>query len=242
MIVHDLRSPLTAIISSLTLLDDLLSEESLDRETLQEVVSIASVSSESMLRLVESLLDIARLEQNRVALDLSVCRLRDVVDGAYTLVLSLALEAAITIETNVPDDLPPVSIDITQIQRVLVNLLDNALRHTPYGGKVAVEVERMPADNTLCVTVADSGPGIPPEGRAVVFEKFSQLDQTVLRGHKGSGLGLTFCKLVVEAHGGQIWVEDAPLGGAAFRFTLPLAHGRSSHVQSTATNGATHSH
>lgn len=239
MLVHDLRSPLTAIISGLTLLDDLLHEETIDRETLQEVVGIASVSSDSMLRLVESLLDIARLEQHHVALDLSVCRLRDLVDGAYAQVLSLALEAAIIIEINVSDDLPPVSIDITQIQRVLVNLLDNALRHTPYSGQVAIDAALTPEGDAVCVTVSDSGPGILPEGRAVIFEKFTQLDQAVLRGHKGSGLGLTFCKLVVEAHGGRIWVEDSALGGAAFRFTLPLADARFLGASSASLGGST---
>lgn len=238
MIVHDLRSPLTAIISSLTLLDDLLHEEALDRETLQEVVGIASVGSDSMLRLIESLLDIARLEQHRVALDLSVCHLRDVVDGATAQVLSLALEAAILVDADVPDDLPRVSIDIAQIQRVLVNLLDNALRHTPYSGQVAIDAALSPEGDAVCVTVSDSGPGIPLEGRTVIFEKFSQLDQSVTRGHKGSGLGLTFCKLVVEAHGGRIWVEDSALGGAAFRFTLPLADSRFSGAQPAPSGGS----
>lgn len=242
MIVHDLRSPLTAIISSLTLLNDLLEEDALDRETLAEVIGIARLSSDSMLRLVESLLDIARLEQNRVALDLSICHLQDVVDSAYTAVMSLALEAEIAIEVNLPDDLPPVWIDMAQIHRVLVNLLDNALRHTPYGGKVLIEAERLQDADAVCVSVSDSGPGIPVEARAAVFEKFSQLDKSAVRGHKGSGLGLTFCKLVVEAHGGEIWVDDAALGGAAFRFTLPLADNRSRQTHPAASSGTNHSH
>jgi PAS domain S-box-containing protein len=224
MIVHDLRSPLTAIISSLTLLDDLLAEESVDRLVMREVISIASASGETMLRLVESLLDIARLEQNRIALDLGAYRLRDVVDSAYASVLSLALEAGITIDTHLPDDLPPVWIDGEQIHRVLVNLLDNALRHTPAHGSVLVHAERMQGGDTVCVSVCDSGPGIPAGERGAIFDKFTQLDHPVLRGHKGSGLGLTFCKLVIEAHGGQIWVDDdAALGGAAFHFSLSPA-------------------
>lgn len=242
MIVHDLRSPLTAIISSLTLLNDLLEEDALDRETLAEVIGIARLSSDSMLRLVESLLDIARLEQNRVALDLSISHLQDVVDSAYTAVMSLALEAAIAIDVALPGDLPPVWIDIAQIQRVLVNLLDNALRHTPYGGRVLIEAERLQDADAVCVSVSDSGPGVPSEARAAVFEKFSQLDKSAVRGHKGSGLGLTFCKLVVEAHGGEIWVDDAALGGAAFRFTLPLADNRSRQTHPAASSGTNHSH
>lgn len=231
MIVHDLRSPLTAIISSLTLLDDLLAEEPLNRLVMREVVSIASASGESMLRLVESLLDIARLEQNRIALDLGAYRLRDVVDSASASVLSLALEAGITLEINLPDDLPLVWVDGEQIHRVVVNLLDNALRHTPAQGYVSVHAEQMPGDDMVCVSVCDSGPGIPAGARGAIFDKFAQLDHPVLRGHKGTGLGLTFCKLVIEAHGGQIWVDDdAALGGAAFHFTLSPAERRTSRT------------
>lgn len=238
MIVHDLRSPLTAIISSLTLLDDLLAEEPLDRPVMREVVSVASSSSESMLRLVESLLDIARLEQNRIALDLGAYRLRDVVDSASASVLSLALEAGITLETHLPDDLPPVWIDGEQIHRVVVNLLDNALRHTPARGQVLIHATRTPEGDAVCVSVCDSGPGIPPGERGAVFDKFAQLDHPVLRGHKGSGLGLTFCKLIIEAHGGRIWVDDdAALGGAAFHFTLSPAERRAQRTPTTPSDG-----
>lgn len=225
MIVHDLRSPLTSIINSLAMVDELLAQEQLDGDILREVIGIAAQSSQNMLRLVESLLDIARLEQRRVALNLSACPLQDVIDDACASVLSLAVDADIALDTDVAGDVPPVWIDQEQIQRVLVNLLDNALRHTPAGGRVRVEAAPLAGGEGVRVAVCDSGPGIPPEERGMVFEKFVQLDRPVLRGHKGSGLGLTFCKLAVEAHGGRIWVEDTALGGAAFCFTLPVADG-----------------
>jgi signal transduction histidine kinase len=125
----------------------------------------------------------------------------------------------------VPGDLPPVWIDDEKIQRVLINLLDNALRHTPQDGQITVEAAHHAKEKMVTVRVVDTGPGIPAEARDRIFDKFVQLDpQRVLRGHKGTGLGLTFCRLVIEAHGGRIWVEDGAGGGAAFCFTLPVGH------------------
>ena len=109
------------------------------------------------------------------------------------------------------------------LQRVLVNLLDNALKFTPSGGQVWVEGR--PEDAVVELSVVDTGPGIPPEERERVFEKFTQV-----RGHemarKGSGLGLTFCQMAVEAQGGRIWIEDGPQGrGSCFTFTIPRVAG-----------------
>jgi PAS domain S-box-containing protein len=223
MIVHDLRSPLTSILSSLTMFKDLLAEEETDLALFDDVIDISLNSTHSMLNLVQSLLDVARLEQNRVALDCEPLILNDSVIVAMVSALSLALNADIELRSLIPGDLPPVWIDDDKIQRVLVNLLDNALRHTPVGGAIRVEAAPRPAEDMVMVCVVDTGPGIPPEARTRIFEKFTQLEQQALRGHKGTGLGLTFCKLVVEAHGGQIWIEEGPEGGAAFCFTLPVA-------------------
>jgi signal transduction histidine kinase len=119
----------------------------------------------------------------------------------------------------VPPDLPPINADASMIDRVMTNLLDNAIRYTPQGGHIQVSIE--PSEAVHTVTIADSGEGIPAEHRERIFERFVQVDTAKLqRGSKGSGLGLTFCRLAVEAHGGRIWVDDAPEGGAAFHFTL----------------------
>lgn len=225
MVVHDLRNPLTSIISGMGMLRDLLHEDQMDHAALLEVVQIAQNSAENMLNLVQSLLDISRLEQSKFVLDCESSPLSDPINHASSVVLSLAMIANIDMALDVPDDLPPIWMDDEKIERVLVNLLDNALRHTPYGGQVKITAHYPTTNKMVTISVADSGPGIPPQARERVFDKFVQLDpQRVLRGHKGSGLGLTFCKLVVEAHGGRIWVEDSALGGAAFHFTLPVAH------------------
>jgi PAS domain S-box-containing protein len=221
MIIHDLRSPLTAIISSLSMLQDLLFEQDVDVVTFSDVIRVAENSGENMLNLVQSLLDIARLEQHTMRLDCASYELNNIVDNACAAVLSLALGANIDLAVNVPDDLPHVWIDSEKVQRILVNLLDNALRHTPIDGRIDIEAAPSLDSSEIIIRVIDTGPGIPPGTDSLIFEKFAQLDQQVLRGHKGTGLGLTFCKLAVEAHGGHIWVEDGPTGGAAFCFTVP---------------------
>lgn len=223
MVVHDLRNPITSIISGMAMLQDLLVEGQTDQGLIAEVIRIAQNSAENMLNLVQSLLDVSRLEQSSVALDCESLSLLDPIDEAMKSVLGLALSAGISIITQIPDDLPPVWIDDEKIQRVLVNLLDNALRHTPYDGMIYIEATHRPEERAVWVRIDDTGPGIPPEARSRIFDKFVQLDQAALRGHKGTGLGLTFCKLAIEAHGGRIWVEEGDNGGAAFCFTVPVA-------------------
>jgi signal transduction histidine kinase len=146
----------------------------------------------------------------------------------------------VTLKLNTVPDTPAVYADLELINRVLVNLVDNALKHSPHNGAVAVEIIRekengehkrtdtnvipaaavgAPCPTVRC-TVLDMGPGIPGEYRQRVFERFAQLDGR----RRGKGLGLAFCKLAVQAHGGRIWVEDNPKGqGSAFCFTLPVA-------------------
>jgi signal transduction histidine kinase len=143
------------------------------------------------------------------------------VQAACDAVFSLALGANIALDIRLPETLPVVFIDEEKIQRVLINLLDNALRHTPMGGRITIQADDDRNRAEVIVRVIDTGPGVPPEARSLIFDKFAQLDQQVLRGHKGTGLGLTFCKLAIEAHGGRIWVEEGAEGGAAFCFALP---------------------
>ena len=227
MVVHDLRNPIMSVIGGMALLRDLFTETPVDTEASSEVVGIVQNSGEHMMSLVQSLLDISRLEQSALVMDCESQPLVDLIDRAAQSVLGLALEAGIEIVVQVPDDLPPVWIDDEKIVRVLINLLDNGLRHTPSGGQITIRADHQldGLDRLARVRVEDTGPGIPPEDRTRIFDKFVQLDsQQILRGHKGTGLGLAFCKLVVEAHNGRIWVEEGAAGGAAFCFTLPMAH------------------
>jgi signal transduction histidine kinase len=153
-------------------------------------------------------------------LNLDLADLSALAERARTTLENTARSAAITVTIDAPANLPTIRIDGEKIERVMINLLDNALRYTPQGGRVWITIE--PGEGSQTFTVRDNGDGVPQELWNRIFDRFVQADTTRRkRGSKGSGLGLTFCKLAVEAHGGQIWVDRAPEGGAAFHFMLP---------------------
>jgi len=234
MIVHDLRSPLAAVMGGLHLVRELINRGA-DIARAVEPLDIAISSSEKMLELVNSLLDISQLEAGQMRLEIKARSLPDLVDGARARVAPLALEDGIALRVDLPPDLPQVAADENLVTRVLVNLLDNAIKFSPRGGVVSVRADGVSAIPTfeessettaqhyISVSVTDTGPGIPEAYREKIFEKFSQVEEQESRRGLGSGLGLTFCKLVVEAHGGHIWVESQMGQGSTFTFTLPVA-------------------
>jgi two-component system, NtrC family, sensor histidine kinase KinB len=228
MIVHDLRSPLSAIYSGLSysrvLIDDPEAAEE-PHEVIAPVLDVALNSTTSLLSLVDSLLDIAKLETRSMPLKRRSADLYAIVEDVVNTMASLVKEAEIQLQIRVSPDLPQVFIDESKIRRVIVNLLDNAQRFSPQMGVVLIEAEFLQGERKVLMRIADSGRGIPLEEHERVFEKFRQVtSNTPERGRRGSGLGLTFCKLVLEAHGERIWVEaDSPLSGASFAFTLPVA-------------------
>ena len=218
LIVHDLRSPLNAVLGYLRLAQDMIAEGGQPDEIL-ELVQVSSRAAESTLSLVELLLDIDKLEEDGSNLHLESVSLQDVAAEALTAIKGLARAGNLTVQVSIGQDVPLVIADQSLLQRVLTNLLDNAIRYTPDGGQVRLEAQ--PRGRFVEVRVADTGPGIPAEARACVFDKFYQGEQQPVRGHKGSGLGLAFCRLAVEAHGGVIWAAEGPEGGALIAFTLP---------------------
>jgi PAS domain S-box-containing protein len=225
MIVHDLRAPLTNMMVSVDLLLKQISGPLTASQ--QRIVQIAGTSSQQMLDLVNALLDIRRLEQRQLELQRQPVELFEVVEGVFERLDRVSDDRGIVLR-NMTAALPPLSADIDLLRRVLQNLVDNATKFSPRNAHVHVSgyvanESKLPAGHApgewLVVQVADAGPGVPESYRAVIFELFGQAPQG--RG-QGSGLGLAFCKLAVAAHGGMIWVEDAPYGGALFRFTMPL--------------------
>ncbi|MBZ0275122.1 MAG: hypothetical protein K8I60_03190, partial [Anaerolineae bacterium] len=132
----------------------------------------------------------------------------------------------VTVTSEVTDTLPLLGIDSDKVERVLQNLVDNALKYTPAEGRVTINAYPQGAQGTpptfIRVNVTDSGPGIPDSYKIRIFDRYVQVEGR--RGsRRGTGLGLTFCRMVVEAHGGHIWVEDNPGGGSIFAFTLPIS-------------------
>lgn len=217
MIIHDLRNPLGNVISSLQMMRTALMEND-NTLPMRDVLQVAMRSSERLRRLIDSLLSLRQLEEGKADLDKSPVPPTILTREALELVRPIIQKKEQEFILDVPADLPPVRVDRDMASRVLTNLLDNAAKFTPTGGKIQLTVVRH--DGELLFTVSDTGPGIPAESRERVFERFTRLDGA--KGTKGTGLGLPFCKLAVEAHGGKIWVESTPGQGSQFKFSLPL--------------------
>jgi signal transduction histidine kinase len=219
MIVHDLRNPLGAISTALDLLKQVPVAEA-ETEYVTAVMGTMGQSIHRLQYLVDTLLDIARLEEG-VTLWLQPLDLHALLEELVAEEHLLARTSGVTLENQVPVDLAAIMADPDVLRRVMFNLLDNALRFTPAGGQVWVEAR--PDADAIRVEVLDTGPGIPPEEQTRIFEKFTQI-QGRAASQRGSGLGLAFCRMAVEAHGSRIWVEDGPGGkGSRFVFTLPQA-------------------
>jgi two-component system sensor histidine kinase KdpD len=180
----------------------------------RELYNLIEVESDRLTRLVSNLLDITRIEAGVFTVHPTPTSVKELVREAVN-----AMEPTMgthRVDSNVPKSLPAVNVDSLLIGQVLINLLDNALRHSPDDGVVTVEARR--EMNQVIVSVSDQGPGIEPSQRQAIFKRFAQLD----KGGR-AGLGLTIAKNFVEAHGEEIWYEDAPNHGARFVFTLPVA-------------------
>lgn len=216
--VHDLRNPLSGIHAALSLLMRSASERLTAAQ--QEVLDIAFKSTQRMLKLVNAILDISRLETGQMLLSPSVFRFSDMVNELVEYERPLIEESHLNLVNAVGKDVPLVWADRELVERVMQNLLGNAVKFTPSGGevRVAAEVEQT-FPNKLRISIADTGSGIPPEIRATLFTKFVTGPQQA----RGNGLGLAFCRMVLEAHGERIWVSSTSESGTTFTFTLPLA-------------------
>ena len=215
MIFHDLRSPLGNIISSLEVLRESLVG---DDETVQSVLSIASRSSRRASRLVESLLDLDRLEANQAVLDKSDVSIGALVAEAVEEVHPTAEAKGQLLRMELGPGLSTVHLDVDMVRRVLINLLENAIKFSRGGDSIQVSVKQ--EGDHLQIAIKDSGVGISPKNRERIFEKFTRLGGQ--ERPKGLGLGLAFCRLAVEAHEGRIWVESEEGKGSTFAFTLPV--------------------
>lgn len=218
MIVHDLRTPLTSMRLSVDLLRALLNQEGRQQER-QTVLDRLEHSTERMLSLVTQLLDVSRLEAGQLPLNyqpLDICAL---LHEKAALFSPQAQRENKQITVDTPPVLPTPPADRELVGRVLDNLLSNAFKYTSEGGQIILQAT--PNGNALEIGVADDGPGIAPEQAVHIFDKFYQI-QDGSPTRRGSGLGLAFCRLVVETHGGKIWVDSRPGAGSRFTFTLPF--------------------
>jgi two-component system, sensor histidine kinase and response regulator len=215
MIVHDMRSPLTGISACLQALE-MMERENLPERSLR-LLSEARTTSAKLIEMVSCLLDVSKMEANAMELKLARCDLASVVKSALGEVEQLKGRRNLHVE--LPETPAVVLCDGELVQRVVQNLLANAFQFTPDGTAIVLSVERR--GDGVRVAVRDEGPGIPQQHHGRVFEKFGQVEAREAHHKHTTGLGLTFCKLAVEAHGGTIGVDSDGEHGSTFWFTLP---------------------
>jgi signal transduction histidine kinase len=214
-VAHELRTPLTNLRGYLEALQDGVASPG------PEVIASLHEEAVHLSRLVDDLQDLALAEAGQLPLERRPVPVADVVAPVARLLAPQASAHGVTLETDLPPDLPPVDADPGRARQIVHNLLGNAVRHTPSGGRVRVTA--LPAGPEVEVRVTDTGEGIPPEHLPHVFERFYRADRSRARATGGAGIGLAIVKQLVEAHGGRVGVVSLPGLGSTFRFTLPTA-------------------
>lgn len=214
MVVHDMRSPLTVLIANLRFVKDDLAGK-IDQQAVEDI-DAALGSARRLNGMANDLLDVSRLEAGRMPIAVKECDLAQVVAAAVANVKGIAAGIEVSIEFQTP---LPVRCDERIIGRVIENLVSNGLKHTPPGGVIHVDAQTV--DGGVRAVVRDQGPGISDAFRGMIFEKFGVLEARHEQQYHSAGLGLAFCKLAVEAHGGRIGVDSEEGKGSTFWFTLP---------------------
>jgi signal transduction histidine kinase len=212
-VAHELRSPVTNLRCQIEALQDGLVTPG------QESLASLAEEVDLLATLIDDLQDLALAEAGQLALDPSPLVLAAEIDRAVSALRPRLLEKDLTIETDLPTDLPDVHADALRLAQILRNLLGNALTHTPPGGTIRLRGRAV--DHEVEVTVEDTGPGIPLEHLPFLFERFYRTDPSRSRATGGAGLGLAIVKQLTAAHGGRVWVDSEPGRGATFGFTLP---------------------
>ncbi|HDN79304.1 MAG TPA: hypothetical protein ENG33_02405 [Chloroflexi bacterium] len=223
MIVHDMKNPLTAITGNIDLVLEGIGGEVQPRQ--REFLKRAQLNGQRLLAMISNLLDISKMEEGKLVLEKAPFNLREVVDEVVADSMAIAVEEDKEITVDIPEGLPPLNADREMIRRVLANLVSNAIKHTFEGGHIKIAA-RMKGEE-MWISVQDDGEGIPPEYHQKIFEKFARVKEKKLGYKTDTGLGLAFCKLAVEAHGGRIWVESEVGKGSTFTFTIPASTAQS---------------
>jgi len=220
IVAHDLRTPLTCIRTYAELIQMYVDQPP---EVYAEFLQIIAEESDRLATLINNFLDLARLEAGTLTYEFEPVSLAEIVTHFRNVYQAEAKTRSVQFTVDLPADLPPLMADRVRLEQVLANLLSNAFKFTPEGGRIHLAVRWDAATQMVWVTLTDSGPGVPPSERERIFEKFTQIEAPPYRDKAGTGLGLPIAREIVHRHGGRLWVEDAPEGGARFVLTLPLA-------------------
>ena len=214
---HELRTPLNAIIG----FSDLIGcQRGLQQAKAVEYAGLINHAGKHLLDIITDILDVSKIESGTFELDREIYPLRELITGAVTLVESRMVEKHQTFALRLPDTLPLVSVDARRVKQVVINLLSNAHKFTPEGGRIALAAA---ADRELVtVSVRDTGVGMNADQIVVALKPFGQVNASRSRAHEGTGLGLPIAKALIEQHGGAFWIESAEGQGTTVSFTLPM--------------------
>ena len=213
---HDLRTPLTSIRVRVEALNDGVVEDSDSRQRFYRGILSDVMALDT---LIDDLLELAQLDAGGLQLEMTLLSLGDLLSDSLDRFQPMADQRNISLSATIGQDVDPVRVNATKISRVLDNLLSNALRYSPPGGRILIAAER--ASDGVQVTVDDDGPGFDEEDIPRLFEQFYRGEQARSRATGGAGLGLAIARGIVEAHDGRIWAENIPAGGARIGFILP---------------------
>ena len=219
IVSHELRTPLTSIRGSVQLVLDI--PGSVPDEEHRQLLQIALNNCERLVRIINDILDVAKIESGNITLHKKPCQVAEIVRQAVQVVEGPARVAHVALDAKIPASLRPVMVDQDRIVQALINLLSNAVKFAPPDTTVAVTV--IGSEQMITISVADQGEGIAPENLNRLFRKFQQVDSSSSRKKGGTGLGLAITKALVEQHGGRITVASEPNKGTRFSFTLPVA-------------------
>ncbi len=219
---HELRTPLTSIKGYASLL--MTGKIGAIPDAVKERLHKINIHSDNLVKLINDLLDISRIESGRVEMKATPQIIRPMLDTIADLLTPQLKEKGVTLRLNIPSEMPVIEYDTTQMDRVFINLVSNAIKFTPSGGAITVNAHPNLARQEAVFDVADTGIGIKKEDLIRVFDEFYRVDNEINMKVKGTGLGLALAKNIVEAHDGRMWVTSDVGQGTTFHFTLPFQH------------------
>lgn len=218
MLIHDFKGPLGEIVANL----DLLSSEELS-DTQREYVETAQQGCNALLQMVLNLLDVHKMEEERLLVRKDKIHFQEVIAECMASLRKTAAAKEVRLELHCLETKGALTGDRLLLERVVLNLLMNSIEFSPEGGVITLRLVSPPSGDRVTLTVSDQGKGIPPQYRDTIFDKFAQVERDGKKRRLSMGLGLTFCKMAVEAHGGRIWVENQSDRGSTFAVELPAA-------------------
>jgi two-component system, sensor histidine kinase and response regulator len=222
MMIHDMKGPLSSIMANL----DLLAMGRLNGQE-KECVETALGGCQDLFHMIQNLLEIAKMEQGTVELNLSMVRIEEMFGEVVRKLKTLSDQKRIRLRIDCRSTIRHVAVDANLLERILSNLVLNALAYSPEAGEICLSAEDGTKKGTICLAVADQGIGIPREFQETIFDLYSQCDHRQgmknrdMKNLSSVGLGLAFCRLAAEQHGGKIWVRSTPGEGSTFFVELP---------------------